>query len=100
MSVLLNVLFNLYISSTLLGLASVVLYYAKFKRIVEIYELEDMQLDAVAYFLVLASNVVPVLNFIVGMKYFQIGVLYTDAEFVRGLYSCAEGEEDDDGQGN
>ncbi len=100
MSVLLNVLFNLYVSSTFLALASVVLYYAKFKRIVEIYELDDMQLDAAAYFLVLASTLVPVLNFIVGMKYFHIGVLYTDAEFVRGLYSCVEGDDDNDGQGN
>ncbi len=99
MNTLLNVLFNLYVSSTFLALASVVLYYAKFKRIVEIYELEDMALDPLAYFLVLASSLVPVLNFPVGMKYFQIGVLYTDAEFVRGLYACME-DDDNDGQGN
>ncbi len=100
MNVLLDVLFNLYISSVFLGMASVILYYAKFKRIVEIYELDDMTLDAVAYFLVLFSTAVPLLNFIIGMKYFQIGVLYTDAEFVRGLYACAEEDDDNDGQGN
>ena len=100
MNVLLDVLFNLYISSTFLGMASVILYYAKFKRIVEIYELDDMTLDPIAYFLVLFSTVVPLLNFVVGMKYFQIGVLYTDAEFVRGLYACAEEDEDNDGQRN
>ena len=96
MNNLLNVLFNLYVSSTFLCLASVVLYYAKFRRVVEVYELDDMQLDAVGYFLVLATSFVPVLNFPVGMKYFQIGVLYTDAEFVKGMYACAEEDGEDD----
>ena len=100
MNTFLNVMFNLYISSTFLALASVVLYYSKFARIVQVYELKDMTLDPVAYFLVLASSFVPILNFPIGMKYFQIGVLYTDAEFVQGMYACAEGDEDNDGQGN
>ena len=95
MNVLLNVMFNLYISSTFLALASVILYYAKFRRIVEIYELEDMQLDVVAYMLLLVSTFVPLLNFILGMKYFQMGILYTDTEFVQGLYNCVEGDEDE-----
>ncbi len=96
MSTLLNLLFNMYISSTFLALASVILYYAKFRRIVFIYELEDMQLDVLAYILLLGATFVPLLNFIIGMKYFQIGILYTDSEFVRGLYSCAEGDDEDD----
>ena len=100
MNTFLNVMFNLYVSSTFLALASVVLYYSKFKRIVQVYGLSDMVLDPVAYFLVLASSFVPILNFPVGMKYFQIGVLYTDAEFVQGMYACAEGDEDNDGQEN
>ena len=100
MNTFLNVMFNLYVSSTFLALASVVLYYSKFARIVQVYELKDMTLDPVAYFLVLASSFVPILNFPIGMKYFQIGVLYTDAEFVQGMYACTEGDEDNDGQGN
>ena len=96
MNTLLNVLLNLYISSTFLAFASVLLYHSKFKRIIEIYELEDMQLDPLSYFLVLASSFVPVLNFPVGMKFFLIGVIYTDAEFVHGLYACAEDDEEGD----
>ncbi len=96
MSTLLNVLFNLYISSTFLALASVILYYAKFRRIIEVYELDDMQLDVLAYILLLAATFVPLLNFVLGMKYFQIGILYTDSEFVRGLYNCIEGDDEDD----
>ena len=69
-------------------------------RIVEVYGLKDMILDPVAYFLVLASSFVPILNFPIGMKYFQIGVLYTDTEFVQCMYACAEEDDDNDGQGN
>ncbi len=100
MNTVLNVLFNLYISSTFLALASVILWNSKFRRIVEIYELEDMQLDLMGYLLALVMTFVPILNFVVGMKYFQIGVLYTDAEFVRGLFASMDEGDDNNGQGN
>lgn len=87
---MLDFLFNIYFTSTVLALCTAIMYLGKLKRIIQAYELE-LYLDVLSVVVLIGLCFVPLLNLYIGAINFSIGVIGTDKEFIEELF----GKEDE-----